>query len=297
MPEKDTDLLAQFLEYIRVECGLSKATESVYRYQLKNYLSRLASLKMNLHRVTKVTLLSIQERRRKEGAESSTLFCQALAVRRLHRYLADTYSGFTDPTIGMKLPKLNPKIPNPISIPEMERLLNTPTGNKFTDIRNRALFEVAYSSGLRASELVCLKIEQINLEEGWIRVKKGKCGKDRVVPVGPKATESISRYLEARERRFGGVNGPLFLNSKGKPLNRGGFWWLVKKRARQVGLNGRVTPHLFRHCYATHLLAGGASLRAIQELLGHADISTTQIYTHVDLDFLTKTCQRAHPRY
>ncbi|MCG3204856.1 MAG: Tyrosine recombinase XerD [Elusimicrobia bacterium] len=297
MNRKDAELLARFLAHIRGECGLSKATESTYRYQIESYLSRLAAIKTNLRRVTKATLLSILERRRKAGATSGTLFNFILAIRRFHRFLTEDDTGFIDPTAGMKLPKLTQRIPNPLSVQEIERFLDLPTGNKFTGLRNRALFELAYSSGLRASEMVGLQRDQIRLEEGWIRVKKGKGGKDRVVPIGPKATESITRYLEARERRFGGINGPLFLNLKGKPLNRGGFWWLVRQRARQVGLEDRLTPHLIRHCYATHLLAGGASLRAIQELLGHADISTTQIYTHVDLNFLTKTCRDAHPRY
>ncbi len=297
MNRKDAELLAQFLAHIRGECGLSKATESTYRYQIESYLSRLAALKTNLRRVTKTTLLSILDRRRKTGAASGTLFNFILAIRRFHRFLTEDDTGFINPTAGMKLPKLTQRIPNPLSVQEIERFLDLPTGDRFTGIRNRALFELAYSSGLRASELVGLQRDQIRLEEGWIRVRKGKGGKDRVVPIGPKAIESMARYLEARERLFGGINGPLFLNLKGNPLNRGGFWWLVRQRARQVGLGGRITPHLIRHCYATHLLAGGASLRAIQELLGHADISTTLIYTHVDLNFLTTTCRDAHPRY
>lgn len=293
---EDAGLLSRFLAYVREECLLSQATESAYRYQIEIYIAHLSSLKANLRDVSRTTLLSILDRRRKAGAASGTLFNFILAIRRFHRFLAETETGFADPTAGMKLPKLTQQIPNPMSVAEIERFLDLPAGNKFTALRNRALFELAYSSGLRASELVGLKYDQIDLTEECIRVH-GKGGKDRVVPMGPKAAESIVVYLQARERRFGGINGPLFLNSKGKSLNRGGFWWLVRQRARQVGLEGRVTPHLFRHSFATHLLIGGADLRAIQELLGHADISTTQIYTHVDLEFLKKTCRKAHPRF
>lgn len=277
MNRKDAGLLAQFLVYVRRECGLSNATENAYRYQLNNYLSCLASLKLDLRHATRANILSILERRRKEGSSSGTLFNQTLAIRRLHRYLTDTQAGFADPTAGMKLPKLNQKIPNPLSIQEMEKFLNTPMGSKFTEIRNRALFEIAYSSGLRASELIGLKIEQINFEEGSIRIRRGKGGRDRVVPVGPKALESLRLYLEAKESRFPLTSGHVFVNSRGKPLNRGGFWWLVKRQGRRAGLDESITPHLFRHTFATHLLNGGASLRAIQEMLGHTDISTTQI--------------------
>lgn len=297
MNGKDAHLLDRFLDYIRVECGLSRATQIAYRYQIENYLTRLASLKPNLRRASKATILSILERKRKGGAAPGTLFNFVLAIRRFHRFLAETETGFTDPTAGMRLPKLVQRIPNPLSVPEIERFLDMAKATKFVDIRNRALFELAYSSGLRAAELVGLKLDQINFEEGWIRVQNGKGGKDRVVPVGPRALESLRLYLEARKPRFPITSGHIFLNSRGKPLNRGGFWWLVKRRARRIGLDGRVTPHVFRHCFASHLLAGGGSLRAIQEMLGHADISTTQIYTHVDLDFLMKTCRRAHPRY
>ncbi|MCG3204316.1 MAG: Tyrosine recombinase XerD [Elusimicrobia bacterium] len=294
--QSDTERLISFLAHVRDEKRLSQATVDSYRYQLTNYLRHLASLGGNLGCVKQKSIVELMKRRQSQGAKPGTLLSQLIAIRQFHRFLL-TAEGLGDPTTHLNLPKRRPKIPTPISPSEMEKILNPPASQKFTRLRDHALLELAYSSGMRANELVTLKIGDVNLLDGWARVVNGKGGKERVVPVGHKANEAIVRYLRARSNRFPTASNVLFLNSKGQALQRGGFWWIVKQQARRVGIIGRVTPHQFRHSFATHLLAGGADLRAIQEMLGHADISTTQIYTHVDLDFLMQTCRRAHPRY
>jgi site-specific recombinase XerD len=158
------------------------------------------------------------------------------------------------------------------------------------------MIELLYSTGMRVSELTSLSADQLNLKGGSVRIL-GKGGKERIVPVGPRAVTAIRRYLEARGRRFGAANGPFFLSFRGRPLNRGALWFILRNVARSAGLTGRIFPHRIRHSSATHLLAGGADLRVLQQLLGHASIVTTQRYTHVSTELLKQTCQKAHPRF
>jgi integrase/recombinase XerD len=292
----NSDLLVRFLAHIRGVCRLSEATASSYRYQLLGYLSRLESKALPLSRVSQETLVSILAERENEGAAPGTLFAFAMAVRRFHRYLCGIGSQYQDPTAHLKIPKPSQRIPHHLSTKEAEQFLDLGPTDNVMRLRDRALFELVYGSGLRASEAVGITRAQIDLQRRTVRVL-GKRNKERMVPLSTTAVESLRCYLVAKELRFGWDTEVVFLNIKGRPLQRGGFSWLVRRRAEEARMHTRVTPHVFRHSYATHLMEGGASLRAIQELLGHAHITTTQIYTHVDLEFLTKTCKSAHPRF
>jgi len=289
-------LLAQFARHLLVERGLSPRTGQTYAIHLNGYATFLSSRRRDIPDASRADILAYLERRQRQGVRPSTLFGAAIAIRQFHRFLAANGHAAADPATSMPLPKLRQRLPKPFSEEEMRRLLDQPWGGRFDDVRNQAMIELLYATGMRVSELTSLSAEQINLKEGWVRIL-GKGMKERIVPVGPRAVAAILRYQEARRRRFAAAGEPFFLSVRGRPLTRGALWFILRNVARSVGLTGRIFPHRIRHSAATHLLAGGADLRVIQELLGHASVVTSQRYTHVTANLLKKTCQRAHPRF
>ena len=202
-----------------------------------------------------------------------------------------------DPSERIESPKLGRTLPSVLTVAEVERLLGAPNTDEPLAIRDRALLEFAYATGARVSELVGLRLQDVFYEEGLARVF-GKGSKERVIPVGRRALGAVALY--AREIRptldRGQGKGLVFLNARGTPLSRVGAWTVIKRAARTAGIAKRVTPHTLRHTFATHLLEGGADLRAVQEMLGHADLATTQLYTHVDRDYLRSVHKQFHPR-
>jgi integrase/recombinase XerD len=241
-------------------------------------------------------VLAYLEQKKNSGVKSASLFGIAIAIRQFHRFLVAAGHAAVDITSGMRLPKFKQRLPQPLSVNDIEKLLSLPTGNKFHLIRNQAMLELMYATGMRVSELVNLKSEQVNMDECLVRIL-GKGSKERIIPFGQKAKEALIRYLEAKNKRFHLLQDSLFLNSQGQVLTRGGFWWQLKRMARQAVIKTEVRPHVIRHSAATHLLEGGTDLRILQEILGHQTISTTQRYTHVTTAFLRQTCQKAHPRF
>jgi integrase/recombinase XerD len=203
-----------------------------------------------------------------------------------------------DPTRALAGPRLESRLPRVLSVAEVERMLSLPKGDPL-GLRDRAMLETLYGAGLRASEVLSLRIQDIDLEVGFVRTV-GKGGKERVVPLGRMALEALRAYNERGRRLLGGagrLKAPeLFLNDRGRRLSRQGLHLIIKRYAREAGLAADVSAHTLRHSFATHLLEGGADLRAVQEMLGHADLSTTQIYTHVSSAHLQKTYRDAHPR-
>lgn len=292
----DTALLQKFLSHLRVERGLSKSTEATYRYQLEGYLRGLVAQGIQLALVTKDIILEFLSDRKKGGLKPSSLFSLTLAIRQLHRFLFTEGLLSVDPTATLKLPKFDQKIPEPLSVTAMETLLRPPSSDKFTLVRTAAAIECAYDLGLRASELVHLKLGDLNLDEGWMRIRRGKGGRERILPLGPKLVERLRHYLEARAKRFPKTTDNLFLSARGKPLSRTTFWWLLKQWAKRSGVRGRVAPHQLRHSFCSHMLAGGASLKGIQNLAGHRRLSSTERYLHLDLDFLRESLKN-HPRF
>ncbi|HWC72406.1 MAG TPA: site-specific tyrosine recombinase XerD, partial [Gemmatimonadales bacterium] len=231
------------------------------------------------------------------GLAPTTIRRQISAIRTYFKFLVGEGLAARDPSERIESPKRWRTLPAVLSVAEMNKLLGAPNTDEPLAVRDRALIEFAYATGVRVSELISLKLQDILFGEGVARVF-GKGSKERLVPVGRRALGAVALY--AREIRptldRGNGRGILFLNARGTPLSRVGAWGVIKATARRAGLAKRVTPHTLRHTFATHLLEGGADLRAVQEMLGHADLSTTQLYTHVDRDYLRAVHQSYHPR-
>jgi integrase/recombinase XerD len=293
---KPDALLAEFMRHLRVERGLSRNTWLSYGYQLKGYLAFLAARGKGPLSAGRGEVLALLEAKKDDGSRSASIFAAAVAVRQFHRFLADTARAAADPCQGMRLPRLNQRLPRPLGTADMERLLAAANGAKFHLVRTLAMLELMYATGMRVSELVGLKENALNLQEGSVLIS-GKGGRERVLPINPSSGEVLHRYLEAREKRLPGRTGPVFLTSRGKPMNRRAFWWDLRRLALRAGIAGSVHPHQIRHSAATQMLEGGADIRVIQADLGHRSIMTSQRYTHVSAELLRKSCEQAHPRF
>lgn len=289
-------LLDGFMRHVRVERGLSENSCLSYKYQLGAYVAFLRARGRETAAATADDVLAYLERRKGEGLRASSLFVVAVVVRQFHRHLVQGGRAAADPTKGMRLPRFKQRIPEPLSTERVDRLLRPPVGGKFAALRDHAMLELMYATGMRVSELTGLRSGQVDIGGRWVRVL-GKGSKERLVPFGVRAAAALRRYLPARAARFPTAPDALFLNARGRGITRSGFGWRLAAVARRTGDSGRLTPHQIRHSCATHLLDGGADLRVLQELLGHSSITTTQRYTHVSKGLLLKTCRKAHPRF
>ncbi len=293
------DALAdEYLNYLLVEKGLSPNTLAAYSRDLLRYLDFLADHgKGTVSGRDTPLLLKYLINLRKDGLGSRSRARHLVTLRGFYRYLAREGILPRDPARLIDLPKSGLKLPDVLSSEEIARLLSAVESERPVDLRNLAMLELLYAAGLRVSELVNLKVTDVNLEAGFVRVM-GKGSKERIVPFGQSARRSISEYLsEARPRLLKAhTSDVLFVARAGRPMTRQGFWKMLKTCARRAGLVKKVTPHSLRHSFASHLLEGGADLRAVQIMLGHADISTTQIYTHVARDRLKRLHEKYHPR-
>jgi integrase/recombinase XerD len=290
--------LERFQEYLALEAGNSGNTVTNYLRDI----TRLAGYAVSQRLKTPQQLSAAQLREfiyslKDLGLAPTTIRRQISAIRTYFKFLVGEGLATRDPSERVESPKKWRTLPAVLTVAEMDRLLAAPNTDEPLAIRDRALIEFAYATGVRVSELVSLKLPDIMFGQGIARVF-GKGSKERVVPVGRRALGAVSLY--AREIRptldRGKGRGFLFLNARGTPLSRVGAWGVIKTTARRAGLTKRVTPHTLRHSFATHLLEGGADLRAVQEMLGHADLSTTQLYTHVDRDYLRSVHKSFHPR-
>lgn len=291
------DMLREFIRHITVERGLGINTCQSYGYQLGGYLAFLRQRGQEPAAAVREDVLAYLERRKDEGLKSASLFLAAMAVRQFHRYLAGAGLVPADPTAGMRLPRFKQRIPKPLAPEAMDRLLRPPVGARFSALRDHAMLELMYATGMRVSELVGLRLGQVDFREGWVRVL-GKGSKERLVPFGPRAGAALESYLEVRAARFPAAGDVLFLNGRGQgPITRGSFGRRLGAAARRAGISARVTPHVLRHSTATALLEGGADLRVLSELLGHASVLTTARYAHVLPSFLRRACEKAHPRF
>ena len=230
---------------------------------------------------------------RERGLRSAPVFCAIVAIKTFHRFLLAKGHAAHDPTAGLKSPKIVSRVSEPLSVDEVERLFAAVPEHGFAHIRDRAILAILYGCGLRVGEALGLDAGQIHMDEGYVRVR-GKGSRERLVPVGPKAAEALQRYLAARRDRFGEISGALFLSRSGTRLKKGGYGQRLKRYADRAGITKRV-PHILRHCFSVHLLAGGANVRALQLLLGHASLATTQKYLNLDWATLHETCRQAHP--
>jgi len=289
-------MLDGFLQHLRVERGLAPNTCLSYGYQLGAYVAFLRARGQEPATATRDDVIAYLERRKGDGLRSASLFIAAMAVRQFHRHLAQTGCASADPTAGMRLPRFKQRIPKPLDAEGMDRLLRPPVGATFSVLRDHAMLEAMYATGMRVSELVGLRLGQVDLGAGLAR-PMGKGSKERIVPFGARAVIALRRYLAARAARFPAAPDVVFLNTWGRGLTRSGFGWRLATAARRAGISGRLTPHQIRHSCATHMLEGGADIRIVQEMLGHASITTTQIYTHVSANLMRETCRKAHPRF
>ena len=290
--------LEQFRDYLSLEAGTSANTVHNYMRDIRRLASHAS--RRGAHGPDAVTAAQLREfiyDLKDLGLAPATIRRQISAIRTYYRFLVGEAHATRDPSERLESPKQWRRVPTVLTVAEVERLVVTPNAVEPLGIRDRALLELAYATGVRVSELVGLQLQHILYQDGLARVF-GKGSKERIVPVGRRALGAVALY--AREiwplldRTSGG--GTLFLNARGTPLSRVGAWGVIKRAARQAGIAKRVTPHTLRHTFATHLLEGGADLRAVQEMLGHRDLATTQLYTHVDRDYLRTVHRQFHPR-
>ncbi|MFH0920698.1 MAG: site-specific tyrosine recombinase XerD [Fibrobacterota bacterium] len=296
-PVNESPEVAEYLDYLIIERGLSKNTLSAYGRDLDDFSAHLTASGKALLQAERedvagyLRVLSL----RKITARSQAR--KVSAIKGLYRYFTSENRLAQDPTLNIEMPKPMKRLPSILSVHDMEQLLASPDTAKKAGLRDRAIFELLYACGLRISELINLKLSDLNAEAGFVRVF-GKGSKERVVPVGRAALEWIQRYIDEERPRLLSKKTSDFviLNQRGGRMSRMGAWKILLHYARRAGITRHVSPHTFRHSFATHLLKGGADLRSVQEMLGHADISSTQIYTHVNRNFLQDMHTSFHPR-
>jgi integrase/recombinase XerD len=292
--------LSSFLMHVKVEKGLSANTISAYRRDLVKFEGFAKKRKLSVETVSRDDLVDFLAGLYRDKLESRTVARQLVTLRNFFRW-AQTLEIITeDPSINLESPKIRRSLPGYLRLDEVEKLLNQPDEKTSLGLRDRAMLEVLYSTGLRVSELVSLRVSDLDSKIGCVRCV-GKGDKERIVPVGRKALAIVDRYMrEARPtlvRQAKAVNSPtLFVNRRGVSLSRVGVWKILSAYGRKAGLRTALTPHMLRHSFATHLLERGADLRSVQLMLGHADISTTQIYTHVVEERLKQVYKAHHPR-
>ncbi|MEW6447689.1 MAG: site-specific tyrosine recombinase XerD [Bacillota bacterium] len=289
--------LQEFTDYLRVERGLAHNTVLAYRSDLTHFINFVKKRRFVIPGSLRDALLSYLLDLQRTELTAATVARRLAALKAFFGFLTRVNYLGQDPTAELSSPKLIQRLPRVLNQQDVEKLLITPRCNTPIGLRDRAMLEVAYATGLRVSELVGLEVESVNFEAGYVRVF-GKGARERVVPLGRIALRCLADYLErGRPVLCGGYGGKaLFVNRRGERLTRQAFWKILKAYAKTAGLNMKLSPHTLRHSFATHLLENGADLRVVQELLGHADISTTQIYTHITRQRLREVYDISHPR-
>jgi len=292
------ELIDSFLDYLSVERGLSKNTILSYRKDLDIYTDFLEGCSVDaLSKIQKNDIINFMLNQKDRGIAANSIARRLAAIRMFHRFLSRERILKSDPSNLIDSPKLWKKIPDTLSLNEVESLIAQPDIRSKQGTRDRAILETLYATGMRVSEAVNLKKDNVNLDIGFLRCI-GKGNKERVIPLGKKAIASIKKYLEASRPAFLKKKECefLFVSRLGGKISRQSFWKLVKRYARQAHIKKPMKPHILRHSFATHLLERGADLRSVQEMLGHSDISTTQIYTHINKDRLKSIHRQFHPR-
>lgn len=291
--------LQTYFDYLKLEKGAARHTITAYQFDLRRYVDYLAARqKESGSSVEEKDVTEFLEQLQRYGLSSRSVARTLSALRGFHRFLVSEDLAPNDPTELLRSPKKQRSLPTVLSIQEIDSILKQPDTSTPLGIRDRAILEVLYATGMRVSELVNLKRSGVLLNEEVIIVF-GKGSKERLVPIGRSAIEWLERYLKhirTRLARPGKSQDYVFLNNRGSHLTRASVWNFVTRYARAAGITKEVHPHTFRHSFATHLLEGGADLRAVQEMLGHSDISTTQIYTHLDREYLKEVHRTFHPR-
>ncbi|HKS80622.1 MAG TPA: site-specific tyrosine recombinase XerD [Candidatus Acidoferrales bacterium] len=286
-----------FLNYLRVEKGLADNTMQAYRRDMEKFEAFTEQRKTPLLKASRADIVDFLGSLYHRHLDSRSVARHLVTVRNFYRYLLLEELIHEDPSATIESPKLRQSLPDFLSVEEVERLLRQPDASTVAGMRDRAMIELMYSTGLRVSELCGLRVVDLHVDAGFLRCI-GKGNKERVVPVGRQALAAVERYLkESRPQLLReSVSDSLFLNLRGGSMNRISFWKILSDYGRKAGLHKSLTPHMLRHSFATHLLDRGADLRSVQMMLGHSDISTTQIYTHVVEERLKQVYKAHHPR-
>ena len=288
----------RYLHHLVVEKGLSRNTLEAYARDLQGFSAFLSPKNgSGPKEISSDQIIVYFKKVRMGGLSPRSLGRNISSLKGFFKFLLQEGVLDENPVRHLRSPKVIPKLPTTLNKEDIERLLSQPTAAAPFGARDRAMFELLYATGLRVSELVGLSVNDVNLEVGYLRTK-GKGSKERIVPIGKAAIEALKNYVEG-SRRTAALKSrqpTLFLGPRGRGITRQGFWKLLRKHASAAGIAKRISPHTLRHSFATHLLERGADLRSVQTMLGHADIATTQIYTHVSRDHLKRVHQKYHPR-
>ena len=292
------DPVAEYLQTLQMERGASRNTLAAYRRDLEGYGAFLARARIPIEAAELADLVRYLAALRKRGLGGKSVARHLSAVRGLYRFLLAEGVIRRDPTEHIESPRPARRLPRTLSANDVAAIVETPDTTRPAGLRDRALLELLYASGLRASEAISVRVDDLNLESGYV-MATGKGSRQRLVPVGAQAVSWLRLYLQAGRPRLvkRAAGATLFLNRFGRPLSRQAVWELLKKSARRAGVRApAVSPHTLRHSFASHLLEGGADLRSVQAMLGHADISTTQIYTHLSSSAVREMYRQFHPR-
>lgn len=292
------EIIEEYLKFIQLEKGLSENTIGAYRRDLKKYQDYLEEEKINhIDFIDRQTIQVCLGDLHDKGASAKSIARFISTIRSFHQFALREKYAAKDPTVLIETPKYERRLPDVLEVDEVIRLLETPDMSKNNGYRDRTMLELLYATGMRVTELINLKVEDVNLIMGFVRVF-GKGNKERIVPLGETIIDILETYIETVRPQLlkKTVTDNLFLNMHGKPLSRQAIWKMIKQNGVKAEIFKTLTPHTLRHSFATHLLENGADLRAVQEMLGHADISTTQLYTHVSKSQIRKIYNQFHPR-
>ncbi|MGR3294366.1 MAG: site-specific tyrosine recombinase XerD [Candidatus Scalindua sp.] len=295
----DEALVESFLNYLIVECGLSDNTIKGYKGDLRNFSNYLQGTDIKCFQDLRAKMIiNFIENEKGRGLSENSISRCLVTVKMLYKYMVMEGKISVNPMSAVSTLKLRKYLPEVLHYNEIEEMLRAPDCNDKLGIRDKAMLELMYATGARVSEIASIKVSWINFDYGFIRCQ-GKGSKQRIVPMGSEAAKAIKKYLQEVRPQLLKIEDDeplLFLSRTGKKLRRENIWSLVKKYAMKAGIRSNISPHTLRHSFATHLLEGGADLRSVQEMLGHSNISTTQIYTHIDRKHLKTTHQKFHPR-
>lgn len=292
------EFIEEFIDFLSVERGLSQNTILAYKRDLNQYVEYLSKRSIDeINQIKREYITDYMYYRKQKGLSVNSICRSLAAIKMFHRFLFRERLSELDPTDLVERPKQWKRIPDVLSSPEIESMINVSQGRRWQQIRDCAMLELLYASGMRVSELINLKVEGVNIDMGYVRCL-GKGNKERIVPIGKKAQAAVKKYCATTRGKLikSEPTDVLFVSRLGKRISRQSVWKLIKHYAKKAQLKKKIKPHTIRHSFATHLLAHGADLRSVQEMLGHSDISTTQIYTHVDRERLRRVHKQFHPR-
>ncbi|MGI8383506.1 site-specific tyrosine recombinase XerD [Robertmurraya sp. P23] len=293
------DELKDFMHFLIVEKALAKNTIVSYERDLKAYLKYIKTVEnvQSINDIGRIQIVHFLGHLKEHGKSSRTIARNIASIRAFHQFLLREKVAEQDPSVHIETPQLERTLPKVLNLQEVERLLEAPKLNNHYGLRDKAMLELLYATGIRVSELIGLNLDDAHLTMGFVRCI-GKGNKERIIPLGRTAATAIQEYLDKGRPQFikNQREESLFVNHHGRRLTRQGFWKILKGLTKEAGIEKELTPHTLRHSFATHLLENGADLRAVQEMLGHSDISTTQIYTHVTKTRLKDVYSQFHPR-